>query len=217
MPNLFITSTVRDRAHTVLHELKTLFPDSKTILEFSTHIELLFAVMLSAQTTDKQVNVVTRILFRKYPTLQHYVNASDDEFVRDLRAVNYYKTKAKHILATARKLDSEFGGKLPRTLEEIMSFPGVGRKTALVVLGNAYTLVEGIAVDTHVQRLSRVFKLTKHTQPEKIEKDLKQLFPRGEWFHLTNRMIDYGRLYCPARCTHIDCPIVHKLKLKKLY
>ncbi len=205
------------RATLVLRKLKQLFPDSQTILEFSTHAELLFAVMLSAQTTDKQVNVVTRTLFKKYPTLAHYARAEDEEFTLDVSSVNYYKTKARHILATARKLHTEFGGILPKTIEEMMSFPGVGRKTALVVLGNAYALVEGIAVDTHVQRLSRVFKLTKHTQPEKIEADLKELFPKKEWFQLTNRLIDYGRMYCPAGCTHETCPIVKILKDKKLY
>ncbi len=207
----------RKRANIVLQELKKLFPDSKTILEFSTHFELLIAVMLSAQTTDKQVNVVTRKLFKKYPKLKDYVEAIDDDFIKDVSSVNYYRTKAKHILATARKLHVDFKGKLPKTVEEMMLFPGVGRKTALVVLGNAYDIVEGIAVDTHVQRLSRVFKLTKHTTPEKIEKDLKELFPRDEWFQLTNRMIEYGRKYCPARCTHQTCPIVNLLKKKKLY
>ncbi len=211
------TTNNQQRATIVLAELKRLFPESKTILEFSTHFELLVAVMLSAQTTDKQVNVVTRKLFKKYPELKHYVEATDDVFTSDISSVNYYRTKAKHILATARKLHTEFEGMLPQTVEEMISFPGVGRKTALVVLGNAHNLVEGIAVDTHVQRLSKVFKLTKQTVPEKIEKDLKELFPKREWFHLTNRMIEYGRTYCPARCKHENCPIVAKLIEAKLY
>lgn len=209
--------TYHTRARIILRELKKLFPKSKTILEFSNNTELLFAVMLSAQTTDKQVNVVTKKLFKKYPRLIDYVEAIDEEFVQDVSSVNYYRTKAKHILATARKLHTEFKGELPCTLETLMSFPGVGRKTALVVLGNAHNIVEGIAVDTHVQRLSRVFKLTTQKLPEKIEKDLKELFPKKEWFQLTNRMIDYGRKYCPAQCTHADCPIVHILTKKNLY
>lgn len=205
------------RAKIVLRELKKLFPESKTILEFGNHVELLFAVMLSAQTTDKQVNVVTRKLFKKYPKLKDYIDVDNEKFAEDVSSVNYYKTKAKHILATARKLHTEFEGKLPQTIEEMMTFPGVGRKTALVVLGNAHNLVEGIAVDTHVQRLSRVFKLTKQNAPEKIEDDLKELFPKNEWFQLTNRMIEYGRKYCPARCKHENCPIVQILKKKNLY
>jgi endonuclease-3 len=207
----------KQRSRIVLTELKRLFPESKTILEFSNHFELLVAIMLSAQTTDIQVNVVTRKLFTKYPKLTDYVDANDEKFAQDVSSVNYYKTKAKHILATARRLHTEFGGKLPETVEEMISFPGVGRKTALVVLGNAYNIVEGIAVDTHVQRLSRVFKLTKHTAPEKIETDLKKLFPKSEWFQLTNRMIEYGRKYCPARCKHESCPIISVLKKQKLY
>lgn len=205
------------RAHIVLRELKKLFPHSQTILEFGNHFELLVAVILSAQTTDKQVNVVTRKLFKKYPRLKSYVEAKDEEFIEDVSSVNYYKTKAKHILATARKLHTEFGGKLPQTVEDMISFPGVGRKTAIVVLGNAHNIVEGIAVDTHVQRLSKVFKLTKQSTPEKIEKDLKKLFPKSEWFQLTNRMIEYGRQYCPARCKHESCPIVVRLTEAKLY
>lgn len=205
------------RAKIVLRELKKLFPESKTILEFNNHFELLVAVMLSAQTTDKQVNVVTKKLFAKYPTLKHYVDANDEEFVVDLSSVNYYRTKAKHVRATARKLQTEFKGVLPRTFDEMISFPGVGRKTAIVVLGNAYNITEGIAVDTHVQRLSKVFKLTKQTTPEKIEQDLKKLFPKKEWFQLTNRMIEYGRKFCPARCKHGSCPIVELLKQDHLY
>ncbi len=211
-------STINEqRATIVLTELKVLFPESKTILEFSNHFELLVAVMLSAQTTDKQVNVVTRKLFKKYPKLETYVGAKDEVFTKDISSVNYYKTKAKHILATARKLHAEFNGRLPHTVEEMMSFPGVGRKTAIVVLGNAHTITGGIAVDTHVQRLSRVFKLTKQTTPKKIETDLKELFPKSEWFDLTNRMIEYGRTYCPARCKHENCPIIAKLRKSKLY
>lgn len=205
------------RAVIVLRELKKLFPESKTILEFSNHFELLVAVMLSAQTTDRQVNVVTRKLFKKYSQLKDYVEAIDEIFTADISSVNYYRTKAKHILATARKLHTEFKGALPQTFDELITFPGVGRKTAIVVLGNAYHSVEGIAVDTHVQRLSKALKLTKQTVPEKIENDLKKLFPKSEWFQLTNRMIEYGRKYCPARCKHENCPIVVKLKKAKLY
>lgn len=191
----------------VLFELKRLFPTSKTILKFSNNIELLFAVMMSAQTTDLQVNTVTKNLFQKYNTLTDYIHANPIMFEADMRGVNYYKTKAKHIQKTAKILQEKYAGIVPKTCEELMELPGVGRKTATVVLGNAYGITEGIAVDTHVKRLSKVFGLTAHSNTKKIEEDLQQLFPKEEWFLLTNRMIDYGRKYCPARCTHEDCPI----------
>lgn len=206
--------TLQKRATLVLAELKTLFPTSKTILKFSNNIELLFAVMLSAQTTDLLVNKVTEKLFKKYPTLSYYIEADPKEFALDIRAVNYYKTKAKHILQTAQLLADKHKGKLPKTIEEMIELPGVGRKTAIVVLGNAYGISAGIAVDTHVKRLSRAFGLTRHEDTQKIEADLKKLFPQEEWFDLTNRMIDYGRTYCPARCTHVSCIIIPKLAKK---
>jgi len=203
----------KQRADIVVCELKLLFPVAKTILEFSNNWELTVAVMLSAQTTDKQVNVVTRTLFKKYPKLSDYVAANPAEFERDVSSVNYYKTKSKHILKSAHKLHTEFNGILPRTAREMQTLPGVGRKTALVVLGNAYNIVEGIAVDTHVRRLSMQFGLTSHTDPQKIEADLVLLIPRDEWFHFTNRMIDYGRTYAPAHSAAADDPISKKLAI----
>jgi endonuclease-3 len=208
---------VQQRADLILTELKRLFPTSKTILKFSNNIELLFAVMLSAQTTDLNVNNVTEKLFKKYPTLNHYLHANPEKFERDIRSINYYKTKARHILKTAQLLTEKHAGKLPKTFDKLIELPGVGRKTAIVVLGNAFGITPGIAVDTHVKRLSRAFGLTKHIDPLKIEKDLQKLFPKEEWFDLTNRMIDYGRTYCSARCTHVSCIIIPKLAKKSLF
>jgi len=206
----------QQRADIVLRELKRLYPNSKTVLNFSNDWELLVAVMLSAQTTDKHVNVVTEKFFRKYSTIAEVAKTSLDEITQNLNSVNYYKTKAKHVHASANKLLDEYDGKLPQTMKDMISLPGVGRKTALVVLGNAHNIVEGIAVDTHVNRLSQVFGLTEHNNPDKIERDLKELFPVDEWFSLTNRMIDYGREYCHARCKHAYCPIVLLLKQNNL-
>lgn len=207
-------SQQQKRANLVVRELKKLFPNAKTILHFSNDIELLIAVMLSAQTTDKQVNVVTANLFQKYKTLDDYIAANPQEFEKDISSVNFFRNKAKYILKTTKLLKEKHDGLLPKTLSELIELPGVGRKTALVVLGNAYNIVEGIAVDTHVHRLSRQFGLTEHIHPEKIEKDLQKLIPREEWFHITNRMIDYGRSYSPAKKgVHRD-PIT--LKLAKL-
>lgn len=199
------------RAEIVVDELKKLFPNSKTILKFSNNWELAVAVILSAQTTDAQVNVVTEKLFKKYPALDHYIQADPFEFENDVKSVNYFRNKAKYILAAARMLKDVFHGELPRTVQEMMMLPGVGRKTALVVLGNAYNIVEGIAVDTHVHRLSIGFGLTNQRTPKKIENDLKEIVPQEEWFHFTNRMIDYGRAYFPAHRTDNQDPISLKL------
>lgn len=196
--NMYSREERQQRADIVLTELKKLFPESKTILVFSNPWELTVAVILSAQTTDAQVNIVTKKLFQKYKTLDEYVHANPVEFEQDVRSVNYYKNKAKFILAAAKMLRDEFNGTLPDTVEEMMKLPGVGRKTALVVLGNVYNIAHGIAVDTHVQRLSREFGLTNQTSPEKIEKELREILPKEEWFNFTNRMIDYGRAYLPA-------------------
>jgi endonuclease III len=183
----------------VLTELKRLFPNPKPSLDFSNHWELVVAVVLSAQTTDKQVNVVTKKLFCKYNTLEKYLKADPEIFTQDLKHVGLYKTKAKNILAAAKLLKTTFKGILPKTIKELMLLPGVGRKTANVVLGNAYGIVEGIAVDTHVTRLAQKFGLTKQTDPKKIEQELMTLFPQEEWFLLTMRLIEYGREYSPAR------------------
>jgi len=204
------------RADIVHHELLRLFPTAHTILQFSNHIELLIAVMLSAQTTDTRVNIVTKKLFATYPTLDDYLSVDIDTLTQDIASINYYRTKARHISNTLHIIKHTYHGILPRTVENMMMLPGVGRKTALVVLGNAYGIVSGIAVDTHVNRLARAHGLTTHTTPERIESDLQKLFPRDEWFHLTNRMIAYGRTYCQARCTHVHCPIMHILKKKGL-
>lgn len=191
--------TPQTRATIVLHELKKLFPNPTPSLNFSNHWELVVAVALSAQTTDKQVNVVTKHLFKKYKTLNEYLMASLDEFTKDINGIGLYKTKAKNILQAAKILAEQFDGVLPKTIAELTLLPGVGRKTANVVLGNAYGIAEGIAVDTHVTRLAQKFGLTKHSDPQKIEYDLMHLFPQEEWFLLTMRFIEYGREYSPAR------------------
>ncbi len=201
----------KNRANIVLQELKKLYPNPKSSLNFSNDWELLVAVILSAQTTDKHINTVTEKLFAKYSTLLDYTKANLDELTTDLNSINYYKTKAKHILASAKLVYEQFNGNLPKTVEELLILPGVGRKTALVTLAKAFDITQGIAVDTHVRRLSRLFGLTIETTPEKIEQDLTQLFPQEEWSHLTNRMINYGRDHCPAHCKHETCPILKQL------
>lgn len=199
---------LKDKASKIMADLKQLFPKSKTALNYSNNWELYVAVVLSAQCTDKKVNEVTEKLFKKYSKFDDYLKASSQEFERDVRPTGFYRNKAKNILAAADFIKKYFNGKLPKTMEEMLKIPGVGRKTANVVLGNAYGVVEGIAVDTHVKRLSRLFGLTKENNPDKIEKNLMAILPKKEWFDFTYRLIDYGRNYCPARPhRHEKCPL----------
>jgi len=202
------------RARKVTAELKRLFPDAKMALRYSNNWELLVAVILSAQCTDKKVNEVTASLFQKYHTLDDYVNADRVEFENDIHSTGFYRNKAKNILGAAKMLKKDFGGVVPKTMEEILLLPGVARKTANVVLGNAYNVVEGIAVDTHVRRLTRLWGLTDENNPVKIERDLMAILPKSEWFSFTYRVIEYGRMYCPAmpRHDHVNCPVSKVLK-----
>ncbi len=209
----------KGRIRVVLRELKRLFPNADIALKYRNNWELLVAVILSAQCTDKKVNQVTPPLFKKYPHLEDYIVADPLEFERDIHATGFFREKTKRILASAKMIKEQFGGEVPRTMEEILTLPGVARKTANVVLGNAYGVVEGIAVDTHVMRLSKVLGLTKHKDPVKIERDLMKLVPRKEWFSFTYRLIEYGRAYCVARRhNHTACPLTAPLeKLSKTH
>lgn len=196
------------RVTKIVRTLKQLFPHAKIVLKYGNNWELLVAVQLSAQCTDKKVNEVTEKLFKKYRTVDDYVKADPREFEKDIHSTGFYRNKTKNILAAAKMVKQKFGGKIPRTMEEILTLPGVARKSANVILGNAYGVVEGIAVDTHVRRLSKLLGLTTHDDPVKIEKDLMVILPKKEWFDFTYRLIDYGRKYCPARPhDHAKCPL----------
>jgi len=198
----------RQSAKKALQALKKLFPRGKTALRFSNPWELLVAVMLSAQCTDKKVNEVTEKLFRKYRALDDYLRANPRELEQEIKPTGYYKEKAGRILDAARIIKTRFGGQVPCTIEALLQIPGVGRKTANIVLGAGYGVVEGIAVDTHVRRLARVLGLTDETDPDKIEQDLMKLIPKSEWMEFSCRLIEYGRQYCPARPhDHSNCPL----------
>lgn len=184
--------------------LKKLFPDASIELQFKNPLQLLVAVQLSAQCTDKMVNRITATLFKKYRTLEDYVKAARtpagiSAFEEDIRQSGFYRAKTKNILGAAVMLKKEFGGKVPRSMEEMLRLPGVARKTANVVLAEAYGTVEGITVDTHVIRFVKRFDLSDHKNPVKIERDLMELLPRKEWAHFTHRVIHYGRYLAPAR------------------
>jgi endonuclease-3 len=203
----------KKRAQKIFKALKKLFPNPKIALTFSNGWELLVAVQLSAQCTDKKVNEITPALFKKYKTLDAYVKADPREFEKMIHQTGFYRAKTKNILAAAKFVKKNFNGKLPKTMVEMITIPGVGRKSANVILGNAYGVVEGIAVDTHVMRLSQVLGLTKEKTPEKIEQDLMKILPQKEWFESTYLLIDYGRKYCVARPhKHELCPLTKMLE-----
>lgn len=179
--------------------LAKLFPKAKIELNFGNPLELLVAVQLSAQCTDKIVNKITEKLFKKYRALDDYVNASTRAFEQDIKSSGFYHAKTKNILGAIKMIKKEFGGKVPRTIDNILKLPGVARKTATVVLKEAYGVVAGITVDTHVIRFVRRFDLSDHTDPVKIERDLMELLPKKEWGRFSHRVIHYGRYLAPAR------------------
>lgn len=187
--------------------LRKLFPQPKCALHYSTSFELLVAVILSAQCTDKKVNEVTKTLYKKYKSVSDYANARPAEFEKDIFSTGFYRAKTKNILGAAQCVQNEFKGKVPKTMSEMTSVPGVGRKTANVVLGELYGLAEGIAVDTHVIRLSQLLGLTKHKDAKNIEKDLMEIVPKEAWVEFSHLLILYGREYCPAHCKHKNCPL----------
>ncbi len=192
------------RAQKLNRALIKLFPKADIELNFSNTLELLVAVQLSAQSTDKNVNKITEKLFKKYKTLEDYVRAGKTqkgrtEFERDIFASGFYRNKAKNILGAVKKIKEEYGGEVPKTMKELLSLPGVARKTATIVLSTAHGLVEGITVDTHVIRFVQRYDLSDYKDAVRIEKDLMQIIPKKEWPHITHRIIHYGRYLAPAR------------------
>jgi len=179
--------------------LKKLFPEARIALKYGNNWELLIAVILSAQSTDKQVNKVTEKLFKKYKKFEDYLKVNIKEFEKDIKSTGFYHNKAKNILASAKIIKEKHKGKVPNTMKELTELKGVARKTANIVLGIAFGIVEGIAVDTHVKRFALKFDLTDSKDPKKIEQDLMKILTRKEWFDFTYRVIEYGRQICPGR------------------
>ena len=192
------------RAGEVITRLKREYPDAATELNWRTPLDLLVATMLSAQSTDVRVNGVTRMLFAKYRVALDYAKANPEELEDEIRAVGFFRNKARALRGMGRALVEEHGGEVPRTMEELVRLPGVGRKTANVVLGNAFGVDEGVVVDTHVRRLSNRLGLSHERDPEKIERDLLGLVPEGERTLFSHLLIFHGRLVCKARKP--DCP-----------
>ena len=183
----------------IIAGLRQTYPDAHCELNHSSSLELLIATILSAQCTDKQVNIVTAALFAKYKTAANYAQAEPETFANDIRRIGLYRNKAKNIQAACHLLIEKHGGQIPRTMDELVALPGVGRKTANVVLGNAFGINEGVVVDTHVGRLSVRLGLTRETQPVKVEQALMKLIPRAEWTLFSDWLIWHGRRRCAAR------------------
>jgi endonuclease-3 len=188
----------------VVARLKAEYPDARTELDWKNPLELLVATMLSAQTADVQVNKVTQVLFAKYRTAEDYAHAGPEELEEDIRPTGFYRNKARSLRNMAGALVEEHGGEVPGTMQELVALPGVGRKTANVVLGNAFGVDEGIVVDTHVRRVSGRLGLTKNKDPVKIEQDLMKVVPEEDWTVFSHLLILHGRRTCKARKP--DCP-----------
>jgi len=196
------------RIDRVLHELERLFPQATCALRHHDAWQLLVATILSAQCTDERVNKVTPGLFQKYPTIQDFASASQDEMAQDIRSTGVFNNKARSIIGAARKILAEHNGQVPRTMQELLLVPGAARKTANVVLGTAYGIASGIVVDTHVQRVSQRLDLTKNTDPVKIETDLMKSIPQSRWILFSHQVIHFGRQICIARKPRCgSCPL----------
>jgi endonuclease III len=193
------SSADRARAQKIVDELYRLYPDAKCSLDFTTPLELLVATILSAQCTDVLVNSVTPALFKKYREAGDYADAPLEELEQDVRKTGFYRSKAKHLHDAGRLLVDRYGGVVPRTMAELMTLPGVARKTANVVMGNAYGIVEGVVVDTHVGRLARRLGLTTSDDPVRVEQDLMALVAQKDWLPLSHMLIYHGRAVCQAR------------------
>lgn len=205
----------KERALWLLEELKRLYPEAHCALHYQTPFQLLIATILSAQCTDERVNQVTATLFEKYPDAYAFAQADLDVLMQDVKPTGFYRNKALSILETSRAIVTEYDGETPRELSQLTALRGVGRKTASVVMGNAFDNAEGVVVDTHVGRLSRRLGLTRHQDPIKVEQDLIRLIPRSAWVLFPHLMISHGRAVCKARkaqCDHcalaVHCPAI---------
>lgn len=199
---------LRSRAAAVTKILYQTYPEATCSLDYSKPLELLIATMLAAQCTDERVNIVTKELFRKYHSVYDYANANPEELEQDIKSTGFYRNKAKNIIGCCKILIKDFGGIVPDNMEDLLKLPGVGRKTANVVLGNIYG-VPGVIVDTHCKRLSNRIGFSSQEDPEKIEYDLMEILPKKDWTGFSNCLVYHGRAICDARKPKCEvCPIV---------
>jgi len=210
MADLTLTraSPIGERAPVLVERLSAAYPDAKVALRFTNPLECLVATILSAQCTDEKVNEVTVALFAKYRTAEDYLRVPEDELKADVKPTGFFNQKATSIREACRRIVEEYDGRVPDTMEALITLRGVARKTANIVLGNGYGKVEGIAVDTHVKRVSTRLGFTSQTDPDKIERDLMRLVPQERWFAFTYVLIDHGRAICVARKPRCaECPV----------
>ena len=203
-----INYTSKARMNKIFAAMDKLFPDAQCALKHENAFQLLVATILSAQCTDTRVNMVTPGLFQKYPTPQDFAALSPEVLAEDIRSTGFFRNKARNIVGAAKKIVSDFGGHVPKSMDELLSLPGVARKTANVVLGTAYGMATGIVVDTHVFRFAHRLKLSQEQSPEKVEQDLMKIVPKDRWITFSHQVIWFGRKVCLARkplCA--TCPI----------
>lgn len=213
MPKKPVTTNLGDetRLAKIITLLEREHPDAKIALDHRNPLELLVATILSAQTTDERVNIVTKPLFKKYRRAENYANADLKELEQDIKSTGFYRNKAKNLKASGKMLVEKFDSKVPNTMEEILELPGVARKTANIVLSNAYGVIEGIAVDTHVRRLAQRLGLTKNDNPVKIEQDLMLIVPKDKWMEFTDLLIFHGRRVCTAKKPKCEACVLNEL------
>jgi endonuclease-3 len=197
--------SAKDRIGKIIRILEKEYPGAHTLLAFKTPLQILVATILSAQSRDDLVNKVTPALFRKYPTVRAFARAGQAELERDVHSTGFFRNKARNIIGAARMIESDFGGRVPKTMAELIALPGVARKTANIVLSSAFGIAEGIAVDVHVKRLSGRLGLSIQTDPEKIERDLLEIVPRKYWLDFNYLLVNHGRAVCQARKP--ECPV----------
>ncbi len=197
-----------ERVNAILQRLDERYPAATCALHHRSAWELLVATILSAQCTDARVNMVTPVLFEKYPTPEAFAALKPEDLEDDIRSTGFFRNKSKSLVGAARKVVGDFGGEVPRTMDELLQIPGVARKTANVVLGTWYNIADGVVVDTHVHRISRRLELTKNDDPQKIERDLMQVVPRDKWIVFAHQIVHHGRALCIARSPKCaECPL----------
>lgn len=201
----------KERTQKVLELLEKQYPNAKTALNYSSPLEILVATILSAQTTDERVNIVTKTLFKKYKTPQDYAAVDIKELEEDIHSTGFYHNKARNLQNCAKMLIEKFNGQVPKTMQELLELPGVARKTANIVLYYGFGIVEGIAVDTHVRRLSQLLGLADTDNPDKIEQQLMQITPKEDWMKLTDVLIFHGRQVCIARKPRCEACVLNQI------